>query len=567
MSACVHHSEASEIVARTGEDMTTIAETSLYSPPATTERGTFLDKLLLIVFVLYLASNVFDGVLRYALVNLDLPTWLLYLRDAAVIAVVPFAAAARLRHHGVVLLFVMLATALHATVAWSSMHSAVQLLFGIKVLLTVAFGALVARPIEQSAPVAAESGSRCSGASPCIGVLVNAFVDLPWTGVVYSVGDVDVEASRDWSSDGVARAAGFSRFSISAGVQIALLAIFLMTTMRRKGAGGVLAKGCLVAATLAAVFVTNSRGGLAAFAIVTLMLCCVWLSGSLTALKTAIFAAVLPVVLLPIYLPGMHVSAALAGKSLQSFLERMEQGWPGAWDLIFRSGTGLLGRGIGGIGSPQRIFNPQYYFPADNLTIFLFAYFGIFAAFYLAWPLIWAARLPRRATPLQLLAAANLLYFLLFGIVMNIIEDQFAAAFLGATLALLARNPDAIATESPSNAEFLSARLRTCPRAARPLPALLSRSGNGCEVRLRPVRAAGAGRSGAFAEREPSSSVFPSLLNGLLFAFDWSCKLGGSCNADDGSTLVPCRDRYNSLASKPPERRSCTCRRRFRQGR
>jgi hypothetical protein len=138
----------------------------------------------------------------------------------------------------------------------------------------------------------------------------------------------------------------------------------------------------------------------------------------------------------------------------------MDQGWPGAWDLILRGGEGILGRGIGGIGSPQRIFDPQYYFPADNLTIFLFGYFGIFAAFYLAWPLVWAARLPRQASPLQLLASANLLYFLLFGIVMNLIEDQFVAAFLGVTLALLARSPETVATESPSDAAFLSRRVR-----------------------------------------------------------------------------------------------------------
>jgi hypothetical protein len=440
--------------------MTTIAETSLYHPPAVMQRGAFLDKLLLAVFVLYLASNVFDGVLRYALVNLNLPTWLLYMRDAAVIAVVPFAAIDRLRRHGIVLLFIALATTVHAAIAWYSMHSTLQLLFGVKVLLTVAFGAFVARPLEQSAPALRFWFAVLWGFA-VIGVLVNAFVDLPWTGVVYAIGDVDIEASREWSGDGVARAAGFSRFSISAGVQIALFAIFLMTTMRMKGFGSLLAKSGLFAVTVAAVFVTNSRGGLAAFVIVTVVLCCVWLSGSLTALKTAIFASVLPVLLLPIYLPGLHVSAGVAGKSLQSFLERMEQGWPGAWDLIFRNGAGLLGRGIGGIGSPQRIFNPQYYFPADNLTIFLFGYFGIFAALYLAWPLFWAARLPRRAAPLQLLAAAYLLYFLLFGIVMNIIEDQVAAAFLGVTLAMLARRPEAVSEERPSSAEFISGRLRT----------------------------------------------------------------------------------------------------------
>ena len=221
-----------------------------------------------------------------------------------------------------------------------------------------------------------------------------------------------------------------------------------------------LAKGTVFAPPSPPSSLTNSRGGLAAFVVVGLVLLCSS-RGSLALLKPAIFTAVLPVVLLPIFLPGLNLHGLCTSQSLQSFLERIEQGWPGSWDLVFHDGDGLLGRGIGGIGSPQRLFAPQYYFPADNLTIFLFAYFGVFAALYLAWPLTGWRDCRAGSTPPLAFACALLLYFLLFGVVMNIIEDQFAATFLGAMLALLARKPRRTSRPGPTTSP--AAKCRTMP--------------------------------------------------------------------------------------------------------
>jgi hypothetical protein len=433
--------------------MTVIAGTGLCVTPVSRESGLSLDKILFFVFVLYLVTNVFDGVLRYALVSLDLPVWLLYLRDAAAFAVVSVVTAARLRRNGLIYLFIALATTVHVAVAWSTMHSAAQILFGFKVLLPVALGAFVARPLERSKP-SVRAWLTLLWAIAAIGVLVNAVVDLPWTGMVYSVGDVDVEVSRDWSSEGIGRVAGFSRSSISAAAQISVLSIYLMTVSRVTSIGGRIARLFILCIAFFTIFRTDSRGSLAALVIVTLVCWC-GSKRTLTLMKTAIFSALLLLVLLPIYLPGLHLGSSLSGmQSLQSLLQRIEQGWPDAWDLIFRHGFGLLGRGIGGIGSPQRIFAPEFYNPADNLTIFLFAYFGIFAALYLAWPLLWVARLPARVPPMLLFSCASLLYFLLFGIVMNIFEDGFAAAFLGLSLGMLARAPAVLSSETSSIGVF-----------------------------------------------------------------------------------------------------------------
>ena len=143
------------------------------------------------------------------------------------------------------------ATTVHAAIAWSTMHSAVQLLFGVKLLLTVAVGAFAARPVEDRAQML-RPRLLLLWACAVVGVLVNAAVDYPWTGMVYSVGVGDVEASRDWSRDGVGRDAGLSRSSISAGAQIAILTIFVMTTTRARTIGCIVAKGALSAAALAA---------------------------------------------------------------------------------------------------------------------------------------------------------------------------------------------------------------------------------------------------------------------------------------------------------------------------
>ena len=56
-----------------------------------------------------------------------------------------------------------------------------------------------------------------------LGVVINHFTPMPWTGQTYVVGDADlgatVQASRDWQAGGVQRLAGFSRASFAAAIE------------------------------------------------------------------------------------------------------------------------------------------------------------------------------------------------------------------------------------------------------------------------------------------------------------------------------------------------------------
>ena len=71
------------------------------------------------------------------------------------------------------------------------MHSTMQPLFGIKTPLTVAFGTFLAGLVFEQWQRPLRTGSRRSGARAVIGVLANAVIDFPWTGLVDSVGDID----------------------------------------------------------------------------------------------------------------------------------------------------------------------------------------------------------------------------------------------------------------------------------------------------------------------------------------------------------------------------------------
>ncbi len=415
-----------------------------FSEPTTKQAEAGLgSRLVTVLFLAYAFSTMIDGVLRYALVNVGLPVELLYVRDFALAIAVAVMVAARLLHReGAVFLLIALAAALHGLIGLSSTHSAAQVLFGFKVLIIIVFGVLAARHLDPTSR-AVRRWLLLFWLITVAGVLLSAVVTLPWTGLVYSVGDIDVEASRSWSNEGVGRAAGFSRFSFSAAIQVAMLSLFLIATVQSR-----LLQFVIFAIGLAAIHLTDAKGSLVAFVVTTLVFWCFGHRQTVLLKATTCIAAMIAV-LLPIMLPGLHLDGVGHFNVLRSFVERLMLVWPDGWTLIFHDGHGLLGRGIGGIGSAQRLFAPSFYVACDNLFIFLFGYFGVFALVYISLPVIWLLRLPPRLPTKIRFAALALLYLLIYGAVVSIIEDQFAGIFLGLVIGTLAAGADDLEAVRP----------------------------------------------------------------------------------------------------------------------
>jgi hypothetical protein len=122
-----------------------------------------------------------------------------------------------------------------------------------------------------------------------------------------------------------------------------------------------------------------------------------------------------------------------------SFVERMLQMWPRAFALFDGPLSVVLGRGLGGIGSPQQLGEAHWFNTADNVMLFLLVTFGIAGPIYLG---IVAARLSATlatgaTTPAVCWACGWFALLLAVGLTSQMIEDPISNLSLGVSLALL----------------------------------------------------------------------------------------------------------------------------------
>jgi O-Antigen ligase len=256
-------------------------------------------------------------------------------------------------------------------------------------------------------------------------------IRMPWVGLSYMVGDVQVVGSREWTIEGVSRLAGLGRSSIAAGCQILFFAVFLMCFSRSR-----LLSLVVWACSAPAVLLTTSRSALLGYAAASAFWFLFWLFPSLYRLwKWAVPAMFALVVLVPLIPADSFriIESATHSKAGQvaSFFDRIENTWPEAFDLVATDGSFIFGRGLGGIGTAQKTFEPELENPADNLFVYLFVIFGPFSLLMLASVLVRVQRvnIQRGAAALHMICTA--LAVAGVGLMLNGIEDSCASIFAG----------------------------------------------------------------------------------------------------------------------------------------
>jgi len=226
------------------------------------------------------------------------------------------------------------------------------------------------------------------------GVLLNTFVKFPWTGATFEVLGQEAQVARDWTTNGIERLAGFSRASFTAANEIALFSMLLAARVRMHAALKVL----IWMISVLAIALTTSKTPLMVMVVVPLALLGVRFARGFTARPALPFYAALSVLIL---LAGVMVALPCASGmqdllndtstsdvgflTLSSMLERAAIMWPAAFQLIASDKNPLewvLGRGLGGIGAAQAIFEPLKVNSADNLFVFLYVTFGSGAALF-----------------------------------------------------------------------------------------------------------------------------------------------------------------------------------------
>jgi hypothetical protein len=120
-----------------------------------------------------------------------------------------------------------------------------------------------------------------------------------------------------------------------------------------------------------------------------------------------------------------------------SFGERISLTWPSSFGLL-ESWQFVIGRGIGGIGAAQTYFEIDRFCPADSLFVYLYVTAGLVgAAMYLVLIAgVWTLNL---SAPGGQLAFFVLLFVLVYGTTVNVVESAVALMSIGAAAAQLAK--------------------------------------------------------------------------------------------------------------------------------
>lgn len=276
--------------------------------------------------------------------------------------------------------------------------------------------------------------------SATLGVLLNMFVSFPWSGLNIEVGGQIIEVSRQWTSFGVERYAGFSRASFNAASQILILGIYSTIFIKLKSL-----KIFVWLLSGFTIYLTNSKGCIFSWIVLTLFFATLVLfkNRNFFYLSWIIVAVILSFVIIALPISTIYTSYSINYSDyfslilLASFEDRLTSVWPASFNLLSGFFYWLLGRGIGGIGVAQQYFETFQFSPADNLFIYLCVLFGlpisIFAIFSLVLIVIKEVNSIFYSKMSQF-KCCTVLFILSYGNVVNILEEPVLAFFLGLLL-------------------------------------------------------------------------------------------------------------------------------------
>ncbi|MEN1993618.1 hypothetical protein [Stenotrophomonas bentonitica] len=393
---------------------------------------TAIQKVTRAIVALYIASLVFDAPIRFFMDSIGLAT-LIYLPKVMLFLAIPLLVATG---RSMTKALVASACIIIGLLLYSFVNIGVfnQVVFGLWVLTPLVFGLVASRDLIGEAAHYRTIMLFFLLVSAS-GILIDPVIDYPWEGARLDIADTSIEISRQWSSSGFERYAGFSRASFSAAAQILIFAIWVVLTSTRTTI-----KLLAWAAAGCAILLTTSKGPIGAWCVLSVFYLSKVISPKATLWKRAWrFAAALiatVVVLAPISTLFMEydpkIETATDALLFASFGDRLTWMWPDSFALVNQSWEWLLGRGIGGIGSAQMFFEPNSYRPGDNLFVYLTVTAGMpLAVLFLIFLTLKSTKLLGTGIYGTLIFCITL-FILLYGIVVNIIEDPLLALLLGA---------------------------------------------------------------------------------------------------------------------------------------
>ena len=388
--------------------------------------------------LLFMVMQLMGGVVRWVLDLTGLAP-LTYVPNLLMMVCITMTVGFQLVHRqlGAGAVLVVALVGLTLSVGFVTTGRPAQAAFGLWVLLPFFFGLCCAPALmlHQRGKVAALAAFFILAA---LGVVLHKFLEYPWVGVAYQVGGVELEGAREWTTSGGAqRLSGFARSSFDVAGQLVVVAGLL--SLRTHSFGWRL---LLWALCTAAVSLSTSKGILLALLMTFIA------SEALIRRNIAVMVGSFLVGIAWLFVPpilgwtldwSQEARTDLNNPLYGSFIDRMNDMWPRALALAHEHGIAMLGRGMGGIGVPQGIFEPDLVNAGDNLFVYVYVLLGV-----LSLPLftVGFVQLIKTCWHLQRLDIREMLVLAVivnwYGGVSNILEHAVLALALGIVCRYLA---------------------------------------------------------------------------------------------------------------------------------
>lgn len=396
--------------------------------------------------VIYLYVFGLESAVRYALSKVRLDA-LIYVRDGLLLIIVLLCVGLAVHRHKEFrsLATCMAAIYVGACIGVLSGLPVFQVLFGVKVLLPFVAGfSLVSSGVLSS--LDRPRVWLALWAVVGLGIAINHFYRFPWSGLTVTVGEVDIQANREWTAEGRARLSGFSRTSYDAAMLILLLHLYLVSGMR-----SIRARWLMTIASGAAIALTTSKGAVGALIVTSAFIPVfdairrsghLWRTPCILLLIAVGFAGILaPLATMHMAYPTFQ-SGTTESFLFNSMVDRGWETWPKAFALL-QEWQWILGRGIGGIGAAQQYFEAGLMNPADNMFVWLIVTGGLAGGGFYLWLLFGSVRLDP-ALPADAYAYLVLICVFAYGLCANMVESAIFSSALGAISAhLCAKRPRA----------------------------------------------------------------------------------------------------------------------------
>lgn len=385
-----------------------------------------------------LVLNAFSGAARFYLDSLGVG-FLIYIPSALMFVVIVILIARQV-NSGVleikdfVLLFLL---ALSFLTGYVQVGNFLQVSLGVYVLLPFLFGFFGSRVIEAETTFLRKLMISIWLFS-VLGLAIDEYIDVPWRGFEYKLGDFQIEGNRDWETFGIRRLSGFSRASFDVAAILLVSSLFVMFSWK-----STLLRALVWLITAYAIVLTTSKGILVSMVVLSLS----YLAYSL-GLKRIVAWGGLAVAVILIAMPlgawlyiGDSATVNLEGDILlQSLGDRFVQMWPEAFQNTHSVGNPLWGAGLGSIGVPLDHFGGGVRNAADNVFVYLYSLIGVSAA-------LWIAYVAVRAKSYLLRAEGEIdsefLFFQIFigtltyGVTTNVLESTVLGLMFGFTVGVI----------------------------------------------------------------------------------------------------------------------------------